>query len=252
MYHHRHESKAGDYFSSVCQVRVIWGGDGTIAQLRKSELPSRSFDVTFADRYSFAVLNADELVNETHMGRIAEGFYNDTYLFDQNACSAPHLIVWLGSEENRKKAKEMFWSAVYEEVKKKRYSFQPVMAVDKLTAFYRQSQTMEITKVGGEDNLLVRSQLGELCASIDDYRCSCGYFSEYDASSLNEIVPIIKYKYQTMAFYGVAKTVLTDFVLNNHLIGIDRIVPLGETTSFSLTWDGYDLIRTLSRCVSRG
>lgn len=244
-----HESKAGDYFSSVCQVRVIWGGDGTIAQLRKSELPSRSFDVTFADRYSFAVLNADELVNETHMGRIAEGFYNDTYLFDQNACSAPHLIVWLGSEENRKKAKEMFWSAVYEEVKKKRYSFQPVMAVDKLTAFYRQSQAMEITKVGGEDNLLVRSQLGELCASIDDYRCSCGYFSEYDASNLNEIVPIIKYKYQTMASYGVAKTVLQDFVLTNHLIGIDRIVPLGETTSFSLTWDGYDLIRTLSRCV---
>jgi len=52
-----------------------------------------------------------------------------------------------------------------------------------------------------------------------------------------------------MASYGVAKTILTDFVLNNHLIGIDRIVPLGETTSFSLTWDGYDLISVLSRCV---
>jgi hypothetical protein len=245
-----HESKANDYFSSICEVRVIWGGDRTISQVRKSELPSRSFDITFADRYSFAVINADELVKETDMGRIAEGFYNDTYLFDQNACSTPHLIVWLGSAENKKRAKDAFWSAVSEEVKKKRYPFQPVTAVDKLTAFYRQSQAMEIKKVVGEDNLLVRVQLDRLCTSIDVYRCSCGYFSEYDASDLSGVVPIIKYKYQTMAVYGVDKSTLSDFVLNNHLIGIDRIVPIGKTTSFSLTWDGYDLISSMSRRIS--
>ncbi|MDR1115090.1 MAG: acyl-CoA reductase, partial [Tannerella sp.] len=89
-------SNATGYFSSFCNVRVIWGGNETITQIRRNPLPSRSFDVTFADRYSLAVINADVLIQETNLQKIAEGFYNDTYFFDQNACSAPHLIIWTG------------------------------------------------------------------------------------------------------------------------------------------------------------
>jgi len=244
-----HTSEANDYFSSICQVRVIWGGDNTISQVRKSQLPSRSFDITFADRYSFAIFNADEMINEQDMPKIAERFYNDTYLFDQNACSAPHLVVWTGNNDNRLKAKDTFWNAVYKEIKRRQYTFQPVMAIDKLTALYRQSQAMNINKVATIDNLLVRVQLKGLKTDIDDYRCRCGYFSEYDAKSLDEIIPIIKYKYQTMTYYGIQKSSLEKFILENHLIGIDRIVEIGNATTFLLTWDGYNLINLLSRNV---
>ena len=121
-----HDSKANDYFSSICHVRVIWGGDATIAKLRQSAIQPRAYDVTFSDRYSFAVVNADEMVKETNIQKIAEDFYNDTYLFDQNACSAPHLVVWLGKDNNKLRAKEMFWTALHDEVTKKQYHFQPV------------------------------------------------------------------------------------------------------------------------------
>ena len=39
-------------------------------------------------------------------------------------------------------------------------------------------------------------------------------------------------------------------VLENGLTGVDRIAPVGHTMDFALTWDGYDLIRTLSRSGS--
>ena len=39
-----------------------------------------------------------------HKGRLAEEFYNDTYLSDQNACTSPRLVVWMGSK--KKEAKE--------------------------------------------------------------------------------------------------------------------------------------------------
>ena len=42
--------EVNDYFSSLCDVRVIWGGDNTIAELRKSQLSSRATEITFADR----------------------------------------------------------------------------------------------------------------------------------------------------------------------------------------------------------
>lgn len=239
-------SDVTDLFSSICNVRVIWGGDATIARIRQSAIPARSFDVVFADRYSMAVIQADELigVDDMRMRSIAEDFYNDTYLFDQNACSAPHLVIWLGN--NIEEAQQRFWNAIQEVVERK-YDFPSVLAVDKLTAFYRQAINMPIERTQTKNNKLVLVNLKEMDLHIDDYRCAGGYFSEYIADGLDKIVPIIKNKYQTLAYYGFDKDELEDFVKNNRLIGIDRIVPFGTTTSFTLTWDGYNLIDTLMR-----
>lgn len=93
-------------------------------------------------------------------------------------------------------------------------------------------------------------KLKQLSPVIDEFRCAGGYFSEYVASSLDEMAAIVKNRYQTLAYYGLNREELNRFVVDNRLVGIDRIVPLGETTSFSFTWDGYNLIQTLSReCI---
>ena len=51
-------------------------------------------------------LNADQFINESNPDKIANDFYNDTYLFDQNACTSPHLLIWTGTKTNVKKAKK--------------------------------------------------------------------------------------------------------------------------------------------------
>lgn len=242
-------SSATSYFSSICDVRIIWGGDETISQIRENKIPPRSFDVTFSDRYSLCAINADEYVNEKAINKIAQGFYNDTYLFDQNACTAPHLLIWLGSEENVTIAKRIFWDSLYELVKLK-YIVQPVIAVDKLTSFYNQSVHMNhVTKTKTPDNLIWRVKLKHLSKNIDEYRCNSGYFSEYHAASLSDINNIINRKYQTLAYYGISNEKLNKFVKHEKPKGIDRIVPIGKTSDFSLNWDGIDLINTLSRVI---
>lgn len=242
-------SSATTYFSSICDVRLIWGGDDTISEIRKNKIPPRSFDVTFADRYSICVINADEYINEKFPKKIAQGFYNDTYLFDQNACTAPHLLIWLGNKNNVKKAKNIFWDSLYDYVKLN-YEVQPVIAVDKLTSFYNQSVSInQIKKIPTHDNLIWRVELKNLIKNVDEYRSSCGYFFEYHASSLSEINKIIDKKYQTLAYYGITHNELNEFVKKENPKGIDRIVPIGRTSDFSLVWDGIDLIKTLSRVV---
>ena len=37
---------------------------------------------------------------------------------------------------------------------------------------------------------------------------------------------------------------------NNNLLGIDRIVPIGESLDFDINWDGYETIKILSRIVA--
>lgn len=246
-------SDASAYFSSVANVRVIWGGDATILTIRQNALPARSFDVCFADRYSIAAIRPSAILNATdaEMKKLAESFYNDTYLFDQNACSAPHIIFWMNDNENNnvKEAKERFWTTVHEYVAAK-YKLQAVMSVDKLTAFYRQAACMDIKAEEMPDNVVVRADLKEVPTNIEDFRCACGYFSEKTISSLDEIAPIITIKYQTLGYYGFEREEMVEFVRKNRFLGLDRIVPIGETTAFALTWDGYNLIDTFTRTPS--
>lgn len=243
-------SDASAAFSAACNVRVIWGGDNTIATIRQNPIPPRSFDVCFADRYSIALVNPQAVMDasDAEMEKLAQNFYNDTYLFDQNACSAPHLVFWKKGDR-LEEAKLRFWKAVHEYTEKM-YHYQDVMSVDKLTAFYKQAVGMDCVREETEDNLVMRTALKELPKNIDEFRCACGYFSEYDIESLEEILPIVTIKYQTLAYYGFGPEELRQFVLKNRPVGLDRIVPFGETTAFALKWDGYNLIETFSRIPS--
>lgn len=242
------DSIATEYLSSLCDVRIIWGGDQAISQIRNCSIPARSFDITFADRYSLCVINADFYINEKKPREIANLFYNDTFLFDQNACSAPHLIIWLGEDKNIENSKNAFWGNLHSLVKEK-YNLEAIAVVDKLTAMYRQVIEYDHIKIiNTEDNYFVRINLECLQPNIYEYKAYSGYFCEFSTQDLNDIANIITRKYQTLSYYGLTYEQLKDFKLKNRLLGIDRMVPIGQTTDFSLTWDGYDLINSLS-CI---
>jgi hypothetical protein len=238
------------YFCAMCDACVIWGGDKTIAEIRENEIPAKAFYITFANRYSFCIINADHYVKEPNPKKIANGFFNDTYLHDQNACTSPHLIIWIGSKNNVMTSKEIFWNELHKIVIKKYPSILPVTAVDKLTSFYVQARAAtNISKIVTDDNQVWRIKIEQLSPDIDEYRCSSGYFSEYHATSFLEISGIINRSYQTLAYFGFTKQELIDFIIETKPVGIDRIVPIGHTTDFSLIWDGFDLISTLSRTI---
>ena len=239
-------NSATAYFSSICDARIIWGGDTAVQEIKKNSLPAKALDVTFGDKYSICIINADKYIYEPFPKKIAESFYNDTFLFDQNACTSPHLIVWLGSDENVEGSKKIFWENLNDLVKE-RYDFQPHSAIDKLTTFYEQAIHLNgIKKTVMPDNLIWRTELNELSEDLDKYRCNCGYFVEYKAASLLELSAIISNKHQTIAYYGVQKDDWDQFDPQTTLHFFDRIRSIGKTSEFSVIWDGYNLIDTLS------
>lgn len=239
-------------FSSVCDVRVIWGGDGTIDNIRRNALPARAFDVTFADRYSICVIGAQRYLEEGKASALAQGFYNDTYLFDQNACTAPHMILWLGAPRVVKQARDLFWTQLHAYAQG-RYALEPRSAVDKLAQALRFAALHEGSRImPSPDNLITRITLGKLEPGIDDWHGNCGFFFEYELPELEKILPIVSRRYQTLSYTGLDKAALQALVTRGRALGIDRIVPIGRTLEFSLQWDGYDLVRTLSRLVTVG
>lgn len=241
-------------FSSVCDARIIWGGDETIRTIRRVPVPVRSIDIAFADRYSFCVMSVEAVcrLDKQELRRLSACFYNDTYVMDQNACSSPHLIVWLGESAESSAASLRFWQSLYEETAV-RYTFNPVVAVDKLTALCENAIDYPfVAGVKRYENLLYVIKLSSLPESVDLFRGKCGYFYEYCAASLDVIAPIINKKVQTITYYGVSREALKSFVDEYQPQGVDRFVPVGSALNISVIWDGYDLVRTLSRIIDIG
>ena len=244
-----HSQEISDYFSSICSTRIVWGGDQTIAHMRQSPLSPRAKEITFADRHSILVLSADAVLAEENISRIAQDFYNDTFFSDQNACTSPRIIIWIGKE--KEKAKEKFWSAVHKLVKDK-YILAPVQAVGKLAAFCRASAQKDIQLLPHQDNFIYRIKVEKLDTDLPELKYNSGFFFEYDADDLKEILPICSNKCQTMTYFGLEKDKIADFIRISSPQGIDRAVPMGKSMDFTLVWDGYDLIRELSRIIKVG
>lgn len=236
-----------DWFSAMADTRIVWGGDATVAELRQSPLAPRATEITFADRWSLAVIDAQAYLQTENKKRVAENFYNDTYLTDQNACTSPRLVVWTGAQKEQ--AKALFWQNLYALVRQ-RYPFQAIQGVNKLTSAYRLAAAMEGAQVlPHEDNLLVRVQIPALTADTMEYKDNSGYFLEYNAADILELKPLCSdVRCQTIGF--LADPEMLRPLLLSGIKGVDRVVPLGKTMDFDLIWDGYDLYSRLTRVIS--
>jgi len=235
-----------DKFSSVCDVRVIWGGDATINELRQSPLKPRAVELTFADRYSIAIINADEYVKAADKTKIAQDFYNDTYFSDQNACTSPRIIFWIG--DRKKEAKIVFWESV-RTLAKEKYELAPIQAVGKLAMFYKAAANMPVSLTDAEDCYVTRISVNGADERFMRFKYNSGFYFEQDINVLKDIIPICGASLQTLIYYGLLEEKLMEFISECRPKGIDRAVPMGKSMDFTLTWDGYDLIRQLSRKI---
>ena len=128
-----------------------------------------------------------------------------------------------------------------------------MQAVGKLTAACRAAAGMEGVETVMEpepDALITRLKVDKLTGDMMRFKYNSGFFFEYTARSLDEILPLATLPCQTLTYFGVDTELIADFVRRNAPRGIDRAVPIGRSMDFSLRWDGYDLVLSMSRIIS--
>lgn len=240
-----YDEKITAELSAICDVRVIWGGNQTIQSIRRAPLQPRAIELTFADRYSIAVINADAYM-DMDCQEIAKRFYLDTYYSDQNACSSPRLIYWIGKQIIE--ARQRFWNVIKDQVQQN-YKMPPIQSVNKLQALCRLAADHPNIKKESRENQIVRVYLPKLFENVMDYKESGGYFLEYQAENLEDLILLLGKPCQTIACLGISPEIIWKLILENGVRGVDRIVPLGKTMELSLIWDGFDLVESMSRQI---
>lgn len=242
-----HDEKITQALTDLCDIRMIWGGDKTVDAIRKCPVKPRCIDIGFADRYSIAVIDSDEYLKKDS-DALANDFYNDTYFSDQNACSSPRLVIWIG--ERTSEARELFWAAL-EKVAERKYAMDPIISSEKLLNTAVLAAKYPGIREIKRNNLLVRIQLPKLYENIMDYKGNCGYFFEYCTDDLESIVPLLKKECQTVSYIGNVEHKIRTIISEHGARGVDRVVAVGRASDISFVWDGLDLPDILSRQVGR-
>ena len=236
--------------SSICDGRVVWGSDKTVNDIKKIWSPERSIDVIFSDRYSLSVINLKQLkkLKFENIKMVANKFFYDAYSMNQQGCNSPHYLFWVGNKN--KKTQNDFWEALNIIIEKK-YEFKEIQIVDKYCKLIENILDRDdISNIERKkNNIYILDHKGQK-KEIENIRGINGIFYQINLNNLNQLKKFISKKCQTMTYYGFKKTELQNFVYRNNLTGIDRIVPIGKALDIDFNWDGYDLIRSLSRLVA--
>lgn len=247
-----HDAKVTVLFSSNCDVRLVWGGDKTINEIREAPLPPTAVEMTFANKYSFAVIDAQSILNadDAQLRSLVDAFYNDTYWFAQMACSSPRMILWLSdNQEKTDRARYLFWSSFEQRIMQEDTGLDMSDYVNKRVAVDSLALHEQIQVAQSPSNDISRVWLPKP-EIHEDLHCGAGLFFESAIAELEELLPLLSRKIQTVSYAGISSERWRAFLRKNNVSGIDRVVPIGKSLDFNYIWDGYDMPKMLLREIS--
>jgi len=241
-------------FVAKCDGLLVWGGDQAVQSIRQLERKPESISWEFPDRYSIAILSAQSIseIQENELWRLAENFYNDTLLVDQNACSSPSLVAWIGSASEVRIARERFWSEFEKFVKSKN------KIIDVATKITRSVNSAKLGMTGAGIQFGSDWYSNVVCAWVKDLslidltecRPKLGFFLEAglpDITALGKCNGILGSKLQTVSVFGLDRSSVKS-VLQSVGSG-ERVVNVGQALAFGLVWDGKNAVYQLSKIV---
>lgn len=247
-----HDAAVTQAIGARCHLRTIWGGDATIAAIRAVPLPALASELAFANRFSLAALAAGAVLglDADGLAALARAFYADAFWFNQQACSSPRAVVWIGTHDDCARARERFWPALAAELAARGHENPASHVMDRATTLFRLAHARRAsaaqTAIGALPTRLVVDDLDAQDRAVHDGN---GVFLELDRPDLAGVAALLASRDQTIAHYGFDRgdwlAVLP--MLPPH--AADRIVPIGQALAFGAVWDGVDLLRAFTRQI---
>lgn len=236
--------------AAVCEtvdVRMIWGGDRAVSQIRAVPARLATVDIVFRDRVSASVLDGAWVASahEKALDDAASRFAADLVTFHQAACSSPRTVFWVGADGS---VRRRWWEAVQRDLDRRGYAPPEGAATRKLGAATLAAARGQISAVETFGAGLTVLTGGE--GPVVDQECGWGFIDQRAGSlSLASVAETLDSRVQTVSTLGFEPETLSAFSDAAARKGVDRVVPVGAALQFDRYWDGHDLFISLSRRV---
>lgn len=236
-----HDEDITAWLSALCRLRIIWGGDETIRQVRAIPLAPAAQEVVFPDRRSMAVLDSRWLagLDPQEWQRTLDALQQDCTRFNQQACASPTTLCWLGEPDEglRRRLLEALFAP---------FATDPALAMERLIHSQQNAAeqgAMKVTRLPGVTLLTPTSTLR--LAHVGG-----GTVAEFVADTLNELLAQ-PWDMQTCVWVGGDRAGVEAVLPTASTCRIDRVVAPGQALAFEWHWDGIDMLQLCSRGLSR-
>ena len=235
--------------SKYCDVRIIWGNNNTINEIKKNQITNASLDVAFKTRFSAALIDCNYYLKKSidEKKRIAKLFLNDSLNLSFKACSSPHVIFFKGNEEEFMQTKKDFFKFL---------SLNNI--VNNFESGIISTENLLNTQksiINGDQVNIDQLIFGRIFIEKTLEQFSKIKLNNLDAAnfiirfeSLNNFVNYWKKDIQTLSYLPnnddkLIKKVIKDLAF----ISPDRLVPIGNALKFDVVWDGINFFETLTK-----
>jgi len=249
---HARDRAVTDALSALADIRIVWGGDASVAAIRESRLAPRATELVFPDRHSVAVMDAAAWLAapEAERAGTARRLVNDTLWFGQMACSSPRALFWRGAEAAAEAASATLWPALDAAAVAAGIDLAPADAVAKLLAEQDLAVAGQGARVRETPSMRVRAVAGEAAAAGQRPGAGAGFFLEARIGALDALAPLVTPRWQTVVSEGIPAADWRAFLATHRPAGIDRVVAPGAALDFDALWDGVDLVAAMTRIAT--
>jgi hypothetical protein len=243
-----HDDQLTEQLSALCSRRLVWGGDATVRQIRRIPLPPLAQEMVFPDRHSCSLIQADSLLQQDQLTPLIQALYRDVFTFQQQACSSPRLLFWLGKDADIQAARARLWPEFDAFAETQPQQPDRADAMEKHICLQQMALSGAIQIEPGSALTRLQAQPGA-SAELLPYHGGRGLLLEEPISQLHQLTTYPGPRMQTLSTWGCSAQQLQHWLQQEPCPPMDRLVPLGQALRFDSIWDGLDLLRQLTRCV---
>lgn len=230
--------------STIADARVIWGGKEAVEAIIGLPHATHCEDVIFGPKYSFAVIDRAALASEK-LPQYIRNLATDSILFEQTACSSPHVIFvetdWDGLKSlGQLLSKEL--SRLSKRIPKQFLDTGTGIAIINRRAEYALSEDKELLATPANDwSILLDHEI-----QLEEPIQSRTIFLK-SLESVLETIPLVTRNVQTVGTCILDREKAKRFAEGVMLRGVARCVPPGQMHIYDSPWDGILLISRLVR-----
>ncbi len=230
-------------FSMAADCRLIYGGSAAIQAIRALPTKDHCETIVYGPKYSFGVFDREFIESDLFEDALKKSVV-DVALFNQMACSSPHVFFF---EKSRYSIKEIgLMLKTQFEILPEGLKFQDKsqwMAANTINirGYYLLDNETDIVL---SDDLNWTILINNKSALEEPIFGKCIFIKEVE--SVEQIFPLITRKIQAMIVCISDSVKRRSFARKATYYGVDRIVNPGKIHDYDLPWDG---ILPLSRLV---
>ena len=232
-----HDETVTAWLSAHCHLRIVWGGNETIRQIRAIPLSPSAQEVVFPDRRSMAVIDNHWLagLDEGQWQRTVTALQQDCTRFNQQACASPTTFCWLGvpDEDLRRRLLEALFTP---------FAQDPAAVMER----FINSQQNGALEGMGQLSILTGVTALTPTTALQLPHVGGGIIAEFVADNLTALLQQ-PWDMQTCVWVGEQPQQLENALSGASSCRIDRVVAPGQALAFEWCWDGIDMLNVCSR-----